>query len=119
MGVTAVLSGIALLLQFIGLPSMPADAGNSLGDMARILKRHGVRIDMVAIILLMTGSLYMRPFLQEVSGPSTGMIALVLAGFNAAAVAGTVTGGKLADIDEVRALAATGGMALAALALVL
>lgn len=123
MGVTAALSGVALILQFFGLPSMPANSSNSLGDMARLLKRRGVQLGMLAIILLMaghmTGSVYVRPFLEEVAALSTGMIALVLAGFGAAAVVGTVAGGKLADIDASRALAATGGiMALAALALV-
>ncbi|MCR6636769.1 MFS transporter [Devosia sp.] len=124
MGLTAALSGLALILQLVGLPSMPASAGNSMGDMVRLLKRRGVQLGMLAIILLMaghmTGSVYVRPFLEQVTGLETGMIALVLAGFGAAAVLGTIAGGKLADIDASRALATTGGiMALAALALVL
>jgi DHA1 family purine ribonucleoside efflux pump-like MFS transporter len=124
MGITAALSGLALLLQLLTLPSMPASAGNSMGDMARLLKRRGVQLGMLAIILLiaghMTGSVYVRPFLEEVGGASTAMIAMILAGFGAAAVLGTVAGGRLADIDASRALAATGGiMAVAALALVL
>ncbi|MBW4656842.1 MAG: MFS transporter [Kaiparowitsia implicata GSE-PSE-MK54-09C] len=124
MGVTAALSGAALVLQLLTLPSMPAAAGNSMGDMVKLVRRRGVQSGMLAIILLiaghMTGSVYVRPFLEEIAGLSTTLIALVLAGFGAAAVLGTVTGGKLADINASRALAITGGiMALAALALVL
>jgi len=124
MGLTAALSGLALVLQLVGLPSMPASASNSMGDMLRLLKRRGVQLGMLAVILLMaghmTGSVYVRPFLEQVTGLETGMIALVLAGFGAAAVLGTVAGGKLADIDAGRALGTTGAiMALAAFALVL
>lgn len=124
MAITAGLSGVALVLQLVSLPSMPATASNSLGDLARLLKRRGVQLGMLAILLLMaghmTGSVYVRPFLEQVTALSTGMIAMVLAGFGAAAVLGTVAGGKLADLSASRALAATGGiMALAALALVL
>jgi MFS transporter, DHA1 family, purine ribonucleoside efflux pump len=124
MGITAALSGLALGLQLLTLPSMPAAAANRMGDMVRLLKRRGIQLGMLAIILLiaghMTGSVYVRPFLEEIAGLSTAMIALVLAGFGAAAILGTVAGGKLADIDAGRALATTGGiMALAALALVL
>jgi DHA1 family purine ribonucleoside efflux pump-like MFS transporter len=124
MGITAALSGLALLLQLLTLPSMPASAGNSLGDIVRLLGRRGVQLGMLAIVLLisghMAGSVYVRPFLEQVTGLSTAMIALVLAGFGAAAVLGTIAGGKLADINARNALATTGTiMALAALALVL
>lgn len=124
MGITAALSGLALILQLLSLPSMPASTSNSLGDMVMLLKRRGVQLGMLAILLLMaghmTGSVYVRPFLEQVTALSTGMIAMILAGFGAAAVLGTVAGGKLADMNAGRAVATTGGiMALAALALVL
>lgn len=122
--ITAGLSGFALLLQLISLPSMPASGGNSLGDLARLLRRPTVLVALLASILLtgghMTGSVYIRPFLEQITHLSTGMIALVLGGFGLAAVVGTVLAGRLADIDSRRTLALTGAiMALAALALVL
>lgn len=122
--ITAGLAGFALLLQLISLPSLPATAGNSLGDLARLLRRPTVLVGMLAIILLMgghmTGSVYVRPFLEQVTALSTGMIALALGGFGLAAVVGTVLAGRLADIDTRRTLALTGTiMALATLALVL
>ena len=123
MGITAALSGVALALQLFTRPSLPASEVNTLGDMAKLLKRRGVQLGMLAIILLiaghMTGSVYVRPFLEQATGLSTPMVALVLAAFGAAAVLGTVAGGKLADIDSARALAVTSGiMAVAAFALV-
>ena len=122
--ITAGLAGFALLLQLISLPSLPASAGNSLGDLFRLLRRPTILVGMLAILLLMgghmTGSVYVRPFLEQITALSTGMIALVLGGFGVAAVVGTVLAGRLADIDARRTLALTGTiMALAALALVL
>jgi DHA1 family purine ribonucleoside efflux pump-like MFS transporter len=124
MALTASLSGLALLLQLLGLPTLPASTGNSLGDVFRLLRRPGIQLGMLAIILLMaghmTGSVYVRPFLEQVTALSTNMIALALGGFGLAAVLGNLAAGRLADIDAGRALAITGAiMALAALALVL
>lgn len=123
-GITAGLAALALVLQLISLPSLPATAGNSLGDLFGLLRRRGVQLGMLAILMLMgghmTGSVYVRPFLEQVTALSTGMIALVLGGFGLAAVVGTVLAGRLADIDARRTLALTATiMALAALALVL
>jgi DHA1 family purine ribonucleoside efflux pump-like MFS transporter len=41
MALTASLSGLALLLQLLGLPTLPASTGNSLGDVFRLLRRPG------------------------------------------------------------------------------
>ena len=124
MAITGGLSGIALVLQLISLPSLPASTSNSLGDVFRLLRRRGVQLGMLAIILLMaghmTGSVYVRPFLEQVTGLSTNLIALALGGFGLAAGLGNLVAGRLADIDARRALAITGTiMALAAVALVL
>ena len=124
MAITAGLAGIALLLQLVSLPSLPVTSRNSLGDLFSVLGRRGVQLGMLAIILLMAGhmagSVYVRPFLEQVSAMSTNMIALALGGFGVAAVVGNVIAGRLADADASRTLALTGAvMALAALALVL
>ena len=124
MALTAGLSGVALVLQLVSLPSLPATGSNSLGDLFALLRRRGIQLGMLAIILLMAGhmagSVYVRPFLEGVTGLSTNMVALALAGFGLAAVLGNLVGGRLADIDAGRALAITGAiMALSALALVL
>ncbi|QSY97155.1 MFS transporter (plasmid) [Rhizobium bangladeshense] len=121
---TAGLAVIAMLLQILSLPTLPANASNSLSDVFRLTKRRTVQLGMLAILLLMTGhfagSVYVRPFLEQVTLLGTGPIALALLGFGIAAVIGNVAGGRLADANIRSALAVTGAlMAFAALALVL
>lgn len=121
---TAGLAVIAMLLQILSLPTLPATTGNSLADVFRLTKRRTIQLGMLAILLLMTGhfagSVYVRPFLEQVTLLSTGPIALALLGFGIAAVIGNVAGGRFADANIRMALALTGAlMALSALALVL
>ncbi len=79
---------------------------------------------MLAIILLMTGhfsgSVYVRPFLEQVTLLTTGPIALPLLGFGIAAVIENIAGGRMADANIHMALAVTGAlMAFSAFAWVL
>jgi DHA1 family purine ribonucleoside efflux pump-like MFS transporter len=124
MAMTAGLALVAMLLQFLSLPTLPASASNSLGDVFRLTRRRGIQLGMLAIVLLMTGhfagSVYVRPFLEHVTLLTTGPIALALLGFGIAAVIGNIAGGRLADTNIHMALAVTAAlMAFAALALVL
>jgi DHA1 family purine ribonucleoside efflux pump-like MFS transporter len=121
---TAGLAALALLLQALSLPSLPANTSNSLSDVFQLTRRRGVQLGMLAILLLMTGhfagSVYVRPFLEQVTLLETGSIAMALLGFGIAAVLGNVAGGRMADANIRMALAFTAAlMALAALALVL
>lgn len=124
MAMTAGLAVVAMLLQFLSLPTLPATASNSLGDVFRLTRRRGIQLGMLAIVLLMTGhfagSVYVRPFLEHVTLLATGPIALALLGFGIAAVVGNIAGGRLADANIRVALVVTAVlMAFAALALVL
>ncbi|RWE74374.1 MFS transporter [Mesorhizobium sp.] len=124
MALTAGLAVIAMLLQLLSLPTLPATASNSLADVFRLTRRRGVQLGMLAILLLMTGhfagSVYVRPFLEQVTQLATGPIALALLGFGVAAVIGNVAGGRMADANIRLALVVTAAlMAIAALALVL
>ncbi|ACM40041.1 MULTISPECIES: MFS transporter [Rhizobium/Agrobacterium group] len=124
MSMTAGLAAIAMLLQVICLPTLPASTSNSLSDVFRLTRRRGVQLGMLAILLLMTGhfagSVYVRPFLEQVTLLETGPIALTLLGFGVASVIGNVAGGRMADASIHMALAVTAAlMASAALALVL
>ncbi len=124
MAMTAGLAALAMLLQVLSLPTLPANTSNSLADVFRLTRRRGVQLGMLAILLLMTGhfagSVYVRPFLEQVTLLETGPIALALLGFGIAAVIGNVAGGRLADANIHMALAVTAVlMAFAALALVL
>ena len=124
MAMTAGLAALAMLLQWLSLPTLPATTSNSLADVFRLTRRRGIQIGMLAILLLMTGhfagSVYVRPFLEQVTLLATGPIALALLGFGIAAVIGNIAGGRLADANIRIALAVTAAlMAFAALALVL
>ena len=124
MAMTAGLAVLAMLLQFISLPTLPAAASNSMADVLRLTRRRGIQFGMLAILVLMTGhfagSVYVRPFLEKVTLLGTGPIALALLGFGIAAVVGNVAGGRMADANIRMALVTTSIlMGLAALVLVL
>ncbi|NKM27931.1 MFS transporter [Rhizobium laguerreae] len=124
MAMTAGLAVVAMLLQILSLPTLPATTSNSLSDVFGLTKRRTVQLGMLAIVLLMTGhfagSVYVRPFLEQVTLLGTGPIALALLAFGIAAVIGNIAGGRMADANIRTALAVTGAlMAFAALALVL
>ncbi|TKB09781.1 MAG: MFS transporter [Mesorhizobium sp.] len=124
MALTVGLAVIAMLLQWLSLPTLPATASNSLADVFRLTRRRGIELGMLAILLLMTGhfagSVYVRPFLEHVTLLATGPIALALLGFGVAAVIGNIAGGRMADANIRMALVGNAAlMAFAALALVL
>ncbi|MCZ7448977.1 MFS transporter [Agrobacterium rhizogenes] len=123
MSMTAGLAAIAMLLQILSLPTLPASTSNSLADVFRLTRRPSVQLGMLAILLLMTGhfagSVYVRPFLEQVTHLDTKPIALALLGFGVASVLGNVAGGRMADNSIRLALATTAAlMGFAALFLV-
>lgn len=124
MALTAGLAIIAMLLQLVSLPSLPASTSNSMTDVFKLTRRRGVQLGMLAILLLMTGhfagSIYVRPFLEQVTLLDTQPIALALLGFGVASVIGNVAGGRMADASITMALTVTAVlMGFAALVLVL
>ncbi len=124
MSMTAGLAVIAMLLQILSLPSLPASTSNSLSDVFRLTRRRSVQLAMLAILLLMTGhfagSVYVRPFLEQVTLLGTTPIALALLGFGVASVVGNVAGGRMADASIRLALIVTAAlMAFATISLVL
>lgn len=124
MAITAGLAALAMLLQLLSLPTLPATTSNSLGDVLRLTRRRGIQLGMLAILLLMTGhfagSVYLRPFFEQVTHLTTKPIALALLGFGVAAVIGNVAGGRMADANIRMAVLVTAAlMAVASLALVL
>ena len=124
MAMTAGLAVIAMLMQAVSLPTLPASTSNSLADVFKLTRRRGIQLGMLAILLLMTGhfagSIYVRPFLEQVTRLDTQSIALALLGFGIASVLGNVAGGKMADASVRMALTVTAAlMAFAALILVI
>ncbi|WP_142781520.1 MFS transporter [Agrobacterium sp. T29] len=124
MSMTAGLAVIAMLLQVLSLPSLPASTSNSLSDVLGLTRRRSVQLGMLAILLLMTGhfagSVYVRPFLEKVTLLDTTPIALALLGFGVASVIGNVVGGRMADASIRAALIVTAAVtAFATIALVI
>lgn len=122
MAMTAGLAAIAMVAQWLSLPSLPATTSNSLADVLNLTRRRGIQIGMLVILLLMTGhfagSVYLRPFLEQITQLETGPIALALLGFGIAAVIGNVVGGRMADAN-IRLAVTTTAVLLAAAAFIL
>jgi DHA1 family purine ribonucleoside efflux pump-like MFS transporter len=124
MAMTAGLAALAMLMQLLSLPTLPATTSNSLADVFRLTRRRGIQLGMLVILLLMTGhfagSVYLRPFFEQVTHLSTVPIATALLAFGIAAVVGNVVGGRMADKNIRLAVTVTAAlMAVAAIALVL
>jgi DHA1 family purine ribonucleoside efflux pump-like MFS transporter len=124
MAATAGAALIAMMLQLVSLPTLPAGEGTSLGAIFRLLSRRGVQLGMVAVLLLVTGHfagfVYVRAFLEQVTQLPSTSVAWALAGYGVASVIGNIAGGRMADANVRAALATTGTtLAIAALALVL
>lgn len=110
----SVASVLALVLQLVALPKLPASQGNSLGSVLRLIGRGRVALGMLAILLLagghFSGFVYVRPFLEQVPLLSAPMVAAALLGYGIASVIGNVIGGRLADTNVRLALLGTGAL---------
>ncbi|MBD9638854.1 MFS transporter [Ensifer sp. ENS07] len=84
---------IALVWQWLSMPSLPPLQRGTTGNVFRLLKRRQVAIGMTAILLLFMGQFalftYLRPFLETVSGYSVSALSLVLLLMGLAGVVGT------------------------------
>jgi len=84
---------LALVWQWISLPSLPPRGMALGGHVFRLLRRRQVALGMAAILLLFMGQFalftYLRPFLEMVTGYSVGGLSLVLLLMGLAGVAGT------------------------------
>ncbi|WP_457579194.1 MFS transporter [Ensifer adhaerens] len=84
---------IALVWQWLSMPSLPPRRRSAAGNVFRLLKRRQVAIGMTAILLLFMGQFalftYLRPFLEFVSGYSVSALSLVLLLMGLAGVVGT------------------------------
>jgi DHA1 family purine ribonucleoside efflux pump-like MFS transporter len=124
MAATAGAAAIAMLVQLLTLPSLPAGEGTSLGAVFRLLGRRGIQLGMLAVLLLVTGHfagfVYVRAFLEQVTQLPTNAVAGALLGYGVASVIGNVAGGRLADANVHVALIITGvSLTVATLALIL
>lgn len=84
---------LALIWQWLNLPSLPPRRRRARGNVFRLLGRRQVALGMTAILLLFMGQFalftYLRPFLESVSGYSVTALSVVLLLMGLAGVAGT------------------------------
>ena len=94
---SALLSIVALIWQFLSLPSLPAQAGNNFKNMMALLKVRWILAGIGAIIFSYGGYhlffTYLRPFLEYDLALSAYSLSTVLLFFGLASCAGTVLAG--------------------------
>lgn len=92
---------LALLLQAICLPSVPATSGTSLSSLFGLLKRPHVRVGLVVGLLFFGGEVsgftFMRPYLETSAGLDPTAIAAALLTLGLASLAGSAIAGVFAD----------------------
>ncbi|OHV82768.1 MFS transporter [Rhizobium sp. LCM 4573] len=92
---------LALLLQTICLPSVPATSATSLSSLFGLLKRRHVRVGLVVGLLFFGGEVcgftFMRPYLETKGGLDATSIAPVLMVLGLASLFGSAIAGVFAD----------------------
>jgi predicted MFS family arabinose efflux permease len=90
---------LALVWQWIGMPSLPPRGRKGPGNVFRLLKRRQVALGMTAMFLLFMGQFalftYLRPFLETVTGVGISTLSAILLLMGLAGVAGTWAVGHL------------------------
>ncbi len=91
--ITVPIGLVALIWQFAVLPKMPATETVSVGRMLRLLRNRAFLIGMAATGLVFMGmnalSIYLRPFLEGVTGVELNTLSLMLLGVGLGGLAGT------------------------------
>lgn len=92
---------LALLLQTVCLPSVPATSATSLSSLFGLLKRQPVRVGLVVGLLFFGGEVsgftFMRPYLETNGGLDPISIAAALLVLGLASLAGSAIAGVFAD----------------------
>ncbi len=92
---------VTLLVQMAALPRLANLGAARLGTLLDVLRRRGIGLGMVCVVLIFTGHFglftYLRPFLERVGGANIQGIALTLMGFGLANFAGTLLAGFMLE----------------------
>lgn len=84
---------LALLVQILTLPSLPAQGSGGPGVLVEVLRRPGMAIGMAAVLLVFAGHFtfftYIRPFLENVTGVGIDGVTAILFAFGMANFVGT------------------------------
>ena len=97
--VAAALALLALVWQFVALPSMPARGRTRLATMVHLLQHPQVRLGMLGVLLAFGGHstyfTYVRPFLEVVTHVGVRELSGILLGSGIASVVGTSLAGAV------------------------
>jgi DHA1 family purine ribonucleoside efflux pump-like MFS transporter len=114
-----VVSLLTLGAQLFTLPSLPPRGNPNLRVLAQLLTRPGVRVALLAVLLVISGHFagftYIRPLMEQVTHLSVGSISAVLLGYGIGGFFGNFAGGFLAERSERLAIVC-GGALIGALA---
>ncbi|HSC81817.1 MAG TPA: MFS transporter [Chitinolyticbacter sp.] len=112
-------SVITLLAQLFTLPALPPRDNPNLRVLAELLTRPGVRIALLAVLLVISGHFagftYIRPLMENVTHLSVGTISAILLGYGIGGFFGNFAGGWIAERSERQAIV-VGGSLIAVLA---
>lgn len=116
-------AAIALAWQWVCLPSMPAESGQSQSGLVALFQRRVVALGMLACGALFMGQFalftYVRPFLERVTSAGTSAVPLVLLAIGVSGFVGTLVIGAFIRRGLYRTLVTIPAlMALIAVALV-
>ena len=118
-GAAAMVTGLFLVV----LPTLPADHRSFAGDLRHALSARLLLVLVLSLTLFAApGAVmaYLMPLLDQVTGLSGPVAGSVLVCFGVAGIAGSIVGGRLADLDAARALVlSAAGLVAAFLALYL
>ena len=117
------LAGIALVWQFLSLPSMPSDRRAIRANALALLRRREAALGIAGVTLLFMGQFalftYLRPFLETTTGVSVSVLSLILLIMGLAGAVGSALIPKLIARSLRTALVgAPAGLALIGLALI-
>ncbi|HET6782525.1 MAG TPA: MFS transporter [Pseudoxanthomonas sp.] len=112
-------SAIALAAQLFSLPALPPKANPDLRVLGELLTRPGVRMALLAVLLVISGHFagftYIRPLMENIAGLSVGAISAILLGYGIGGFFGNFVGGYIAGRSERHAIV-FGGTLIALLA---
>ncbi|ARP88407.1 MFS transporter [Bordetella genomosp. 9] len=98
---TTAIGVVTFIWQLATLPRMAARGETRLGTLVEVLRRPGIALGMLAVILVFTGHFafftYLRPFLETVAGVGVHGLSAILLGFGVANFAGTTVAGFMLE----------------------
>jgi predicted MFS family arabinose efflux permease len=109
-----VVSLVTLAAQVFTLPALPPKDRPSLRVFGELLRRPGIRMALLAVLLVVSGHFagftYIRPLMEDVTGLGVQAISAILLGYGIGGFFGNFAGGWIAGRSERHAIVAGGAL---------